>query len=67
MSNFSTLALGGGMAAALAVISWLGDHRRMRRRNLDRVGVMPWTALFFLALFAACILLGLAAREALAG
>ena len=47
---------------ALAVTAWLADRRRQRRSNPDAVGLMPWTGLFFFGLFAAVVLLGLAAR-----
>ena len=46
------IALG---AAALALAAWLGDRRRMRRRDPDGVGWMPWTSVFFLALMHACV------------
>ena len=62
-----TLGSAGLVAAALAFVAWLGDRRRMRRVHPDAVGFMPWTGVFFFALFAACVLLGLAAREWLAG
>lgn len=65
--GFNQLLTGGLAALALAVLAWLGDHRRMRRRDPDKVGWMNWTALFFFALFAAVLLLGLAAREWAAG
>ena len=67
MSNLSTAhAVAGGMAAGLAFVAWLADRRRMRRSNPDDVGFMPWTGIFLVALLAACVLLGLAAREWLA-
>lgn len=56
------MAVYGGFAVALAVVAWWGDRRRRNRRNLDRVGCMPWTGLFFLALLAAVILLGVSAK-----
>lgn len=63
MHEFSaTLGLAGCISAAIALMAWLGDYRRTRRRDLDAVGFMPWTAIFFLGLLAACVLLGLAAR-----
>ena len=60
-------AIAGGLAACLAMLAWWSDRRRMRRRNPDAVGFMPWTGVFFLSLLCACVLLGLAAREWLAG
>lgn len=57
----------GAIAAFVAAVAWVGDYRRQKRKNIDRVGFMPWTAIFFLALMAAVLLLGLAAREWLAG
>ena len=62
-----TLAAAGAAAVALAALAWAGDRRRMRRRDPDAVGFMPWTAVFFWSLLAACVLLGLALREWLAG
>lgn len=63
MDDWQQMALYGAMAGALAVLAWFGDRRRMRRSDPDAVGVMPWTAIFFLAMFVACVTLGLAARE----
>jgi len=57
----------GLAAAALAAFAWWRDRRRMRRTELDAVGLMPWTGLFFWSLLAAVLLLGLAARQWLAG
>ena len=59
-------AMGGG-AAAVALAARIGDRRRLRRRDLDKVGLMPWTTLFFVATLAACAALGLAARAWLTG
>jgi len=60
-------AIVGLAAASLALVAWWGDHRRMRRRDPDAVGFMPWTGVFFVALLIACVLLGLAAREWIMG
>lgn len=57
----------GSLAAALALVAWVGDHRRHRRRYIDRVGFMPWTTIFFFSLMVAVLLLGLSARQWLAG
>lgn len=52
-----------GLAAALlAAFSRWADMRRLRRSNPDAVGFMPWTAIYFLALFVACVTLGVAAK-----
>ncbi|MEZ5744145.1 MAG: hypothetical protein R3D89_10625 [Sphingomonadaceae bacterium] len=50
-------------AVALAALAWWADRRRIRRDNLDRVGFMPWTAIFFVSLIAALVLAGLAIGE----
>ena len=55
------LALGASLV--LAVVAWVMDYRRARRSDLDRVGLMPWTQIFFVSLIAALILTGLALRE----
>lgn len=60
------LAIPGAIAALIAVAAWIGDRRRIRRKNIDRVGFMPWTPIFFCALLLAVVLLGLAARAWLA-
>lgn len=57
----------GILAALLAALSWHGDRRRMRRRDPDRVGIMPWTTLFFWSFLAACLLLAAAVQDWLAG
>ena len=59
------LLLPGLACAALAVIAWLGDRRRLRRSNPDAVGFMPWTAVFFWSVLAAVALLGLAVQSRL--
>ena len=54
------------VAALIAALAWWGDRRRVRRRDLDAVGWMPWTPVFFVALMVACVALGLAAKAWLA-
>jgi len=61
------LAVAGLSAVVVAAIAWSGDRRRFRRKDLDRVGFMPWTPIFFLALLFALTLLGFAARRWLGG
>lgn len=67
MDDWPATFLPGVIAASLAVIAWWGDRRRMRRRDPDKVGFMPWTGVFFWSLLGACVLLGLSAREWIAG
>ncbi|MCB2062263.1 MAG: hypothetical protein KDE25_02170 [Novosphingobium sp.] len=67
MKPHEMLTLAGAIAVAIAAIARFAELRRLRRNDLDRVGWMPWTGLFFVALMAAVILLGLAAREWAAG
>lgn len=53
-----------GLAAlVLAVVAWLGDRRRMRRRDPDAVGLIAWRELSYWASLAAIILLGLAVHS----
>lgn len=61
------LPLAGSAALALAGLAWWGDRRRARRVDLDRVGLMPWTGLFFWAVLAAAVLLAGALEVWLAG
>jgi hypothetical protein len=67
MDEHILLTAAGFAAAGIAAIAWAFDYRRLHRRNLDAVGFMPWTNVFFAAMLTACVLLGLAAREWLAG
>lgn len=65
--SIPTLAIAGLACAVLAALAWVMDRRRIRRSNLDRVGFMPWTPIFFWALLAAVLLLGLSGRAWIAG
>lgn len=59
--------VGGTIAAVTALVAWIADVRRERRSQLDQVGFMPWTGVFFFAFFGAVLLLGLAGKAWLAG
>ena len=52
-----------GAAAALAVAAGTADWARNRRRNLDRVGWVPWQLISILAFFAALGLTALAVNS----
>ena len=53
MSAQAAAWAGAAAALALAVLATGADWLRGRRRNLDRVGWMPWQTIAVLAFFAA--------------
>jgi len=67
MNPDEILGLAALAAAIVATVAWIADRRRMRRSNLDRVGWVPWTSLFFWALMGAVILLALAIKAKAGG
>ena len=67
LADFSTMRALGIVAATIAALAWWGDRRRIRRSNLDAVGWVPWTPVFFVALMVAVVSLGLAAKDWVAG
>lgn len=54
--------LWGGAVAAIgvAVLSGFGEHRRRRRRDIDKVGFVPWTLVQMLAFLAALVFASIA-------
>lgn len=46
------LAIGAG-AVATAVVASVADRRRMRRKNADDVGFMPWPLITIIAIIVA--------------
>lgn len=66
MDHVFLLTVLGTTASAVAIIAWIGDRRRFNRAHIDRVGIMPWTTIFFWSLMVAVLCLGMAARGSLA-
>ncbi len=52
-----------GAASLLAVASGYAEHRRNRRRDLDRPGWVPWALLQVLAAIAAVLAITLALKN----
>ncbi|RYD49349.1 MAG: hypothetical protein EOP60_13995 [Sphingomonadales bacterium] len=48
------------VALLVAVIAGFGERQRKRRKDMDRVGLMPWPLIQVLAMLAALILVSLA-------
>jgi len=59
----NALWLAGLLAAVVALWAWLGDRRRLRRADLDRVGLMPWQGLSFWAFLVAAICFAAAVEQ----
>jgi hypothetical protein len=51
------------VAVLVALFAGLGDRRRKRRADLDRVGLLDWPTLQMLALIAAAIFVILALHD----
>jgi len=67
MQSAQILSTAAASAVVIAVIAWVQDIRRAQRKNLDHVGFMPWTGIFFCALLAAVVLIAVAAKLWFAG
>ena len=51
-----------GISAAVAAFAALAEHRRSRRRNLDKVGWVPWNFIQILAFLGVMIAAALALK-----
>lgn len=52
--------IGAGVALGIAILAGLAEHRRRKRRDLERVGWVPWMAIQMTGLFAALLLVSVA-------
>lgn len=50
------LLAGIGSLVAIAVGSGVAEYRRKNRRNIDRVGIMPWTTVQVIAVIGAAMM-----------
>jgi hypothetical protein len=51
-----------GAMLGLAGVSALADQRRVKRRDPDRVGFMPWPLIMILAMIGAAVLAAIALK-----
>lgn len=58
----ATLWTIAGGAALIAGVASLADRRRSRRRDLDRVGWVPWAAVLIVAIIVAALATALALK-----
>jgi hypothetical protein len=61
-SDATLLGALGGALLVLALIAALAERRRARRKAIDAVGWVPWTAIFLMACFGAAGVLALALK-----
>jgi hypothetical protein len=66
-SDATLIGLAGGALLLLALLAFLGERRRMRRKHIDAVGWVPWTTLFFVAFFCGVCLFAVAVMGWLRG
>lgn len=59
-SEATLFGLWGAALLLVALIAFLGDWRRMRRKRIDAVGWMPWRDVAALSLFAGFVLMTVA-------
>ena len=63
MTTQDALWTAAALALVAAALATFAEHRRNRRRDLDRVGWVPWNFLQIAAAFAALICAILAMRS----
>ena len=55
MTTTHLLFLLAALSAALAALAGWADHRRGRRRDVDRPGWVPWSLIMVLAMMASVV------------
>ena len=58
----SDLWVAAGGFSALAGLAFLAEHRRAKRRDLDKVGWVPWNLIQIFAIIAAAAAVAFAIR-----
>ncbi|MBA4164435.1 MAG: hypothetical protein C0510_07360 [Erythrobacter sp.] len=66
-SEADLVALSGAGLVLVAFMALAADRMRLRRKQLDRVGWVPWTGLFLLAFVGGTGLIALALPQVFAG
>ncbi len=66
-SEAEIVGLWGIALLVMAVVALFGEHRRMKRARIDRIGWVPWTNIFMASAIVGMGLLALAAKGILAG
>ena len=66
-SDATLVGLAGGVLLLIAVAAMAGERRRMRRKHIDAVGLVPWTGLFFVSFFCGAVLMAIAVTGWLKG
>jgi hypothetical protein len=61
-SDATLMGVLGGALLLVALFAALAERRRTRRRAIDAVGWVPWTAIFLAACFGAAGVLALALK-----
>ena len=56
-SDATVFALWGGVLLIASATAFIGDRRRMRRKDINAVGIMPWRDLAAHSAFAGFVLL----------
>ena len=65
-SDATLAGLIGGALLSIALIALIAERRRLRRKRIDAVGFVPWTALFLICAFVGVVLMTLAVKGWLA-